>query len=49
MHKLVYYEETDNVYAAISREKKLKNGVEKKDRLIIKKNPDWRDLSENWE
>ncbi|MEK6731770.1 MAG: GIY-YIG nuclease family protein [Pseudomonadota bacterium] len=50
VHKLVYYEETDNVYAAISREKEIKKWRrEKKDRLIIKKNPDWRDLSENWE
>ena len=38
VHKLVYYEETDNVYAAISREKEIKKWRrEKKDRLIIKK------------
>ena len=46
VHKLVYYEDTTDVYSAISREKQLKNWRrEKKNQLIESKNPQWRDLS----
>ncbi len=47
--KLVYFEETDDISAAIMREKQLKKWRrEKKDKLIESKNPKWKDLSEGW-
>lgn len=48
VHKLVYYEQTNSVEAAIKREKQLKkwNRSWKID-LIEKDNPDWFDLFEN--
>ncbi len=50
VHKLVYYEHTNDVYSAISREKQLKNwNRSKKIALIEKMNPEWRDLSAVWE
>ena len=50
VHKLVYYEHTNDVYSAISREKQLKNwSRSKKNALIAKMNPEWRDLSASWE
>ena len=49
IHKLVYFEHTNDVYSAISREKQLKKwSRNKKNELIGKSNPDWLDLSENW-
>ena len=49
VHKLVYYENTNDVYSAISREKQLKNwNRRKKNDLIAKMNPQWRDLSLDW-
>ncbi len=48
-HKLVYYETSSDVKAAIAREKQLKGWKrEKKDVLINGMNPEWRDLSEDW-
>ena len=48
--KLVYYEETADVYSAISREKQLKGWTrKKKNHLIAKLNPEWKDLSANWD
>ncbi len=48
--KLVYYENTNDVYSAISREKQLKKwSRSKKNTLIEQMNPQWRDLSEDWE
>ncbi len=49
VHKLVYIETTNDVRAAIEREKQLKhwNRVWKL-ALIEKDNPDWLDLAENW-
>lgn len=45
VHKLVYYEETTEVYGAIKREKQLKGWRrEKKVKLIEKINPEWKDL-----
>ena len=45
IHKLVYFEETGDVNAAISREKQLKDWNRKrKNDLIAAFNPDWRDL-----
>jgi len=49
IHKLVYYETTNDVYSAISREKQLKKWRrEKKNQLIETMNPQWRDLSLDW-
>ena len=50
VHKLVYFEHTNDVYSAISREKQLKNwSRSKKISLIERMNPEWRDLSADWE
>ena len=49
VNKLVYYEYTCDVEAAITREKQLKGWTRsKKDALINRENPQWLDLSENW-
>ena len=49
VHKLVYFEQTNDVYAAISREKQLKKwNRSKKNLLIAQQNPTWRDLSLDW-
>ena len=48
--KLVYYETTDSIESAIKREKQLKNWHrEWKINLIKENNPDFRDLSLDWE
>ena len=48
--KLVYFETTDSIESAIKREKQLKNWHrEWKINLIKEKNPDFRDLSLDWE
>ena len=47
IHKLVYYEIFDSPYAAITREKQIKNGSrQKKVNLIKTLNPEWDDLYE---
>jgi putative endonuclease len=47
--KLVYFEETSDVNAAISREKQIKGWLrEKKITLIESMNPEWKDLSVGW-
>jgi putative endonuclease len=47
---LVYYEEFTNVNCAILREKELKGWRrDKKLALILADNPDWADLSLEWE
>lgn len=49
VHKLVYFEQTGDVRAAIAREKQLKGwSREKKNALVASANPTWRDLSEDW-
>ena len=46
--KLVYYEETSDIHAAIAREKQSKGWLrEKKINLIESMNPNWVDLSLN--
>ena len=46
---LVHFEETDDISAALTREKEIKGWLrEKKIKLIEKSNPEWRDLSEGW-
>lgn len=48
INQLIYYEQTDNVYSAIAREKQLKKWRrEKKIYLIDKMNPLWIDLLDN--
>jgi len=48
--RLVYFEETSDVYAAIAREKNIKGWLRsKKIALIESMNPDWQDLSEEWQ
>ncbi len=47
--KLVYYEEYNNISAAIEREKNIKNWKRAwKDELIYKENPELLDLSLDW-
>ena len=49
VHKLVYFEQTNDAYSAISREKQLKKWSRaKKNLLIEQRNPTWRDLSLDW-
>jgi len=43
--KLVYYEEGEDIYSAISREKQIKGKLRKKKIALIEKvNPKWRNL-----
>ena len=45
VNKLVYYEETESIEAALNREKQIKGGSrQKKIDLIEGMNPQWRDL-----
>jgi len=47
--KLVYFEATIDVLAAIAREKQIKGWLRrKKVALIESRNPEWKDLSEGW-
>ena len=49
LKKLVYFEETTDINAAISREKEIKKWRrEKKDSLVEKMNPGWLDLSQKF-
>ncbi len=43
-NKLVYFEETSDVHAALSREKEIKKWRrEKKNKLVTEMNPQWKD------
>ncbi len=47
--RLVYFEQYDDVFAAIGREKQIKGWLRaKKLALIEEMNPEWRDLSAEW-
>ena len=49
VNKLVYFEETNDVETAISREKEIKKWRrEKKNNLVLSTNSDWKDLSLEW-
>ncbi|MCK6629580.1 MAG: GIY-YIG nuclease family protein [Anaerolineae bacterium] len=49
VNKLVYFEETSDVNAALHREKEIKKWRrEKKNDLVTSMNPEWQDLSERW-
>ncbi len=46
VYKLVYFEETKNIAAAIAREKEIKKWRrEKKNQLVNQINPDWKNLN----
>ena len=50
VYKLVYYEETSYMQSALAREKQLKKwSREKKNALVNKANPTWRELAEDWQ
>ena len=50
IHKLVYFEEIYGALPAIAREKALKGLLRrKKVALIESQNPEWNDLSADWE
>ena len=45
VHKLVYYEKTTDIHAAIAREKEIKKWRrEKKNKLVNSGNPEWKEL-----
>ena len=49
VHKLVYYEQTNDAYAAVTRERQLKGWTRKrKNELVETVNPNWEDLSTSW-
>ena len=49
IHRLIYFEETDQVDVAISREKQLKKWSRKKKLALVKTlNPTFDDLSKDW-
>tara|TARA_B100000315_G_scaffold29647_1_gene25200 strand:- start:26493 stop:26789 length:297 start_codon:yes stop_codon:yes gene_type:complete len=50
VNKLVYFEETNDVIAALEREKEIKKWRrEKKNQLVHQINPTWKDLAMEWE
>ncbi len=50
INKLVYVENTTDVTAAIQREKQIKGwNRNKKNELVESVNPEWEDLSKQWE
>ena len=50
VHKLVYFEQTTDVNSAISREKQIKGWTrKKKNALIAKINPEWKDIAASWD
>ncbi len=47
--KLVYFEMTESINSAITREKQIKGWLRKKKTALIESfNPAWKDLSEDW-
>jgi len=47
--RLLYFEETGDVQAAIAREKQIKGWVRKKKIALLESvNPKWEDLSQDW-
>ncbi|WNM58352.1 GIY-YIG nuclease family protein [Candidatus Nitrospira allomarina] len=48
--RLLYFEETRDIHAALTREKQLKGWTRtKKLELIVTVNPKWEDLSTDWD
>jgi len=49
LNKLVYFEQTNDIHTAITREKEIKKWRrEKKNNLVESKNKTWQDLSRQW-
>jgi putative endonuclease len=49
INKIVYFEVTNDVYSALTREKQIKGWMRKKKIALIESvNPEWKDLSEDW-
>ena len=49
VHRLVYFEETSDVFAALAREKQIKAWRRgKKDALVASADPDWREPGEDF-
>ncbi|MGR3179796.1 MAG: GIY-YIG nuclease family protein [Candidatus Anammoxibacter sp.] len=49
VYNLVYYEETNDIHAALEREKQLKKWNRKwKLALIERANPNWNDIAKDW-
>ena len=49
-HKLVWFDVTDSVESAISREKQIKAGSRKKKIDLIQSiNPEWKDMADEWD
>ncbi len=49
VNKLVYFEQTQDVTAAIARKKEIKKWRrEKKNQLVKRMSPNWKDLSSGW-
>ncbi len=49
VRRLVYFESTSDVHAALSREKQIKAWRRaKKIALVESRNPQWQDLGEDW-
>lgn len=49
INKLVYFEQTEDITSAISREKQLKGWRRsRKNELVNTVNKEWKDLSEEW-
>ena len=47
--RLIYFEQTEDIRAAITREKQIKGWVRaKKLALVRQMNPTWKDLTEDW-
>ena len=47
-YRLVYFEQFMNIEAAIAREKEIKAWRREKNILVESRNPEWRDLAEDW-
>jgi putative endonuclease len=49
INRLIYYEETNDVGVAQTRERQLKGWLRSKKIALVKSmNPEWKDLSEGW-
>jgi putative endonuclease len=49
LSRLVHFEDTSDIRAAIEREKQLKGWLRKRKLALIEEhNPQWQDLSEGW-
>lgn len=50
LSKLIYFESTNDITSAIEREKEIKGWVRRKKTALINSiNPEWKDLSEEWD